>query len=499
MLQDPNQPERPVAVATGPIADAGAGQSEGAVALPRLGLPGLSASLPRPHFRVGRRTSGLAMAVLIVGTFAVVAAAAGGPSILVPRSNQLFPNWEAGPLHDIFSRLINDPQTLGLAFSGVLVAMTVAYGLVLASVRVVSMRTIAIVVIVLHAILLLSPPLQLTDTFNYLAYARLGALHHLNPYTHVIKQEFFDPVYQFTSWHNLKSPYGPLFTAFSYPLAFLPLPVAYWTIKVTTVLISLGFVAIVWQCARQLGRDPRFAVVFVAFNPIYLLYAVAGFHNDFFMLAAETGAISLLLARRDRAAGAALMVAVAIKFTAIVLLPFLLLGARTRARAIKVLVGAGVAVIPLVALELALFGLSIPNLSDQSSLLTGFSIPNVVGLLIGIGGGAPWLLRVATVAVVAVVGYEVYRRRDWLTGAGWSTLALIISLAWLVPWYVIWLLPLAALGSSVALRRVAVVLTVYLLFAFWPATAIYDSAHGINLLSSPVGQASASRQHKLAF
>ena len=63
----------------------------------------------------------------------------------------------------------------------------------------------------------------------------------------------------------------------------------------------------------------------------------------------------------------------------------------------------------------------------------------------------------------------------------------------------IWLLPLAALGNSVALRRVAVVLTVYLMVAFWPATAIYDSAHGINLLSSPVGQASASRQHKLAF
>ncbi len=499
MLQDPNQPERPVAMATGPIAGAGAGQSDRTVTLPRLGASGFAASLPRPHLRVGRRTCRVAIAVLILGTFAVVACAASGPSILVPRSNQLFPNWEAGPLHDIFSRLIDNPQTLGLAFSGVLVLMTVAYGLVLVSVRWLSMRTIAIVVVLLHVILLMSPPLQLTDTFNYLAYARLGALHHLNPYTHVIKQEFFDPVYQFTSWHNLKSPYGPLFTALSYPLSFMSLSAAYWTTKVATVLVSLGFVAIVWQCARQLGRDPRFAVVFVAFNPIFLLYAVAGFHNDFFMLAASTGAISLLLARRDRAAGAALMIAVAIKFTAIVLLPFLLLGARTRERAIKVLVGAGVAVIPLVAMELALFGLSIPNLSDQSSLLTGFSIPNVVGLLIGIGGGAPWLLRVATVAVVAVVGYEVYRRRDWLTGAGWSTFALIVSLAWLVPWYVIWLLPLAALGNSVALRRAAVVLTVYLMVAFWPATALYDSAHGINLLSSSVGQASASRQHKLAF
>src|SRR5262249_43008721 len=119
MLQDPHQPERPVAMTSGPIAGAGAGQSDGAVTLPRLRAPGLSASLPRPRFRVGRRTCRLAVAVLILGTFAVVAAAAGGPSILVPRSSQLFPNWEAGPLHDVIPRLIEDPQTLGLAFSGV--------------------------------------------------------------------------------------------------------------------------------------------------------------------------------------------------------------------------------------------------------------------------------------------------------------------------------------------------------------------------------------------
>jgi hypothetical protein len=103
------------------------------------------------------------------------------------------------------------------------------------------------------------------------------------------------------------------------------------------------------------------------------------------------------------------------------------------------------------------------------------------------------------VVVVLVVAYQLYRRHDWLTGAGWSTFALIASLAWLIPWYVIWLLPLAALSTSVALRRVAVALTVYLVLAFWPATALYTAKHGINLLSSPVGQASQARQHKLAF
>ncbi len=48
------------------------------------------------------------------------------------------------------------------------------------------MRTIVVTILALHAIVLFSPPLQLTDVFNYLGYARLGGLHHLSPYTHVI-------------------------------------------------------------------------------------------------------------------------------------------------------------------------------------------------------------------------------------------------------------------------------------------------------------------------
>ena len=209
-------------------------------------------------------------------------------------------------------------------------------------------------------------------------------------------------------------------------------------------------------------------------------------------------AIALLLARRDRAAGAALMIAIAVKFTAGLLLPFLLIAAHTRRRRIRVVVGAALAAIPLGAIIFALFGFAIPNLSQQSSLLTDFSIPNLFGLLIGVGGGTPGLLRVATVGVVLVVAHQVYRRRDWLSGAGWSTFALIASLAWLVPWYIVWLLPLAALGTSVRLRRVTVALTVFLIFAFAPATGLYLSEHGINPLGSSVGQASTSLQRKLA-
>jgi alpha-1,6-mannosyltransferase len=335
--------------------------------------------------------------------------------------------------------------------------------------------------------------------FNYLGYARLGGLHGLNPYTHVIGQEMHDPVFHYATWANLHSPYGELFTALTYPLARLPIPVAYWIVKVATVLLSLALVAIVCDCVKRLGRDPRYAAVLVGLNPIYLVYAVGGFHNDFFMLVPAIAAISLLLARRERAAGAALMLAVAVKFTAILLLPFLLVGAHTGRRRREVLIGAGLAAVALMVMSLALFGLSLPNLSDQSTLLTPFSFPNLFGYFIGVGGGTSGVLRLANIALIAVVVLLLRRRGDWISHAGWATVALIASLAWVMPWYVIWVLPLAALGSSVWLRRAALVMTVFLVLVFLPSSGKLWSLIHFNPLSGSAGQASQALQAKLSW
>ena len=65
----------------------------------------------------------------------------------------------------------------------------------------------------------------------------------------------------------------------------MPLPVAYWTLKVVDGAAQPRLHRRWCGSARASSAAiPRFAVVFVALNPIYLIYAVGGFHNDFFML-----------------------------------------------------------------------------------------------------------------------------------------------------------------------------------------------------------------------
>jgi Glycosyltransferase family 87 len=509
MRQEPGPLDGPSVLATSAggsalpaPAAATAAPGDATVGLPRfapLRVPRVLRSLRWPEVELGPTAGRIALATITFCVLAMVLFSTHGPTILVPRASQIFASWEAGPLYHLLGPVKVGATATNFALTGLILAMLASYLVALGALRALPMRLVIGCIVVVQLVLLLGPPFQLTDVPNYLGYARLGALHGLNPYTHVIGQEMHDPIYHFATWANLHSPYGELFTALSYPLAFLPIPVAYWIVKVATVSLSLVLIAIVCHCARRLGRDPRYAAALLGLNPIYLVYAVGGFHNDFFMLVPAIGAVALLVARRDRTAGAVLMLAVAVKFTAILLLPFLIVGAATGRRRRNVVIGAALAAIPLVVMSLALFGFSLPNLSQQSSLLTPFSFPNLFGYFLGLGGGSPGVLRLASVALVVVVVLLLRRRGDWISHAGWATVALIASLAWVMPWYVIWVLPLAALGSSIWLRRAALVMTVFLVLVFLPSSGKFWNLINFNPLSGSAGQTSQTLQAKLSW
>jgi hypothetical protein len=478
---------------------AGAASADATVDLGGIGRLTRPRALRVPKVLYEARAGKIALGTIVGGIFLMVLYSTHGPTILVPRSSVIFAPWEAGPLRFVLSGLHVGTAVTNYSLSALILTLLGAYAVALLAIRTLSTRMIVITIVAANLLLMLAPPFQLTDMGNYLGYARLGGLHGLNPYTSVIGQEMHDPIYHFATWNNLHSPYGELFTALSYPLAFLPIPVAYWIVKVVTVLLSLTFIGLVCWCAKRLGRDPRYAAVLVGLNPIYLVYAVGGFHNDFFMLVPLTASIAFLLARRDKSAGAMLVLAVAVKFSAVLLLPFLLVAARPARRRLGVIYGCILAGVPLLIMSLLLFGLSIPNLSQQGSLLTPFSFPNLFGYLIGVGGGTSGILRLADLALVVAVLLLLRDRGDWLSRAGWATFALIASLGWVMPWYVVWLLPLAALGTSVRLRRVALGLTVFLVLVFLPSSSKFWNLVDFNPLSGSAGQASSSLQGKLSW
>jgi hypothetical protein len=224
------------------------------------------------------------------------------------------------------------------------------------------------------------------------------------------------------------------------------------------------------------------AVLLVGLNPAWLVWGVGGAHNDSLMLLLQLGAVALWL-RGSEGPGAALAgLAVGVKAPAFLLLAFLVAGSRDRWRALTGAL-AGLAVVAVVSL--AVFGSLGPVTAarNQSQMHTNKSLLGQVERLLD----APSAIAHAQTPAAIVFGLVfaglllwVVRRgrtvrtpRDTLLGAGWATAALLLALTWELPWYVGWLLPLAALTGSGRLRLVALTFSGALLLAFVPPHYVF--------------------------
>ena len=61
-----------------------------------------------------------------------------------------------------------------------------------------------------------------------------------------------------------------------------------------------------------------------------------------------------------------------------------------------------------------------------------------------------------------------WRGGDWIRAAGWAAAGLLLATAWLLPWYLIWALPLAALSRDRPLQLLVLALTAFQLGARIP-------------------------------
>src|SRR5262249_7476148 len=75
-----------------------------------------------------------------------------------------------------------------------------------------------------------------------------------------------------------------------------------------------------------------------------------------------------------------------------------------------------------------------------------------------------------------------------LRASGWANVALLLTLSWVLPWYVLWVLPFAALSASRRLRVTALVLGVYLIVAWAPASSRRGTGVGLHQKKPSLGR-----------
>lgn len=233
-----------------------------------------------------------------------------GPWPIAP-SLLLFPGWDVIPPVPS-NTLTGTPdlalswQALALLTSG-FVTVFLAYLLALRYLpRLISRRFLMRSTLLLSLLFLLIPVVTSPDVYSYIAYARIGIMHGLNPLTTIPQAISTDVIYTYVSWVDQPSAYGPVWTLLT---CFFQLITALCQLgnlllamllllRAWGLLIHVCSVALIWSMAGSLQRltgtvsaEQRMrATLAFAWNPLLLLESCTNAHNDatllFFLLLA---------------------------------------------------------------------------------------------------------------------------------------------------------------------------------------------------------------------
>jgi hypothetical protein len=404
--------------------------------------------------------------ILLAASAEIVIDASVGHSGLIPRSPPI-----AGWISGIGERLGYRVFLIALLAACGSYACLLALALRAGSAAI-SKRTALLLIGGLHAIVFIGPILLSTDVFSYIAYARMGVEHGINPYLAGPSAIAKDPVFRFVGqdWRNTETAYGPLYTLISYPLAPLGLEGALWGMKAEALLASAGTLALTWRCARSRHLDPVAAVLIVGANPLYVIYALGGAHNDLIMMLMMMLGVALTLDSQGRGiregqAAAAVLAGALVKATVAVMLPFMILSRRRLAP----IAGALAALVAGGLLGYAVFGIHgidlVAALNRDAALVSTDSFANEIAHLFGKPGVFPVdhdLLKAALVLVALHLMWRTWRGYDWVAASGWTLLAISVTSTWLLAWYIVWPLPLAVISRD--RRLLAATLAVESLF-----------------------------------
>ncbi len=349
--------------------------------------------------------------------------------------------------------------------------------------------------------MLLSVPLFSRDAYSYLAQ---GALLRdgFDPYV-VGPIENPNVLLDNVSsvWTTTTAPYGPAFIL----IAKFVTVVVGDDMVAGTVLLRLcmlpGLALLIWaapRVARHIGANGAVALWICVLNPLVIIHLIGGVHNEMLMVGLMMAGIALIFAGRNITGCALIAVAVAIKATAILALPFMvwvwvrhLGGNRLRA-----FILAGVtALVTFVAVFGALSGLAgvglgwLTALQGSVRIINWLTVPTALTNLTdaALGSVLPVdfyaLLRVARLVGVGIILVSLpllwwrfrHTDREALQGIAWAMLVVVLFVPAALPWYYTW--PLAVV-SALAQSRSAVALiagaSTWIMLIFKP-----DGSHGM--------------------
>ncbi|MEZ0053895.1 alpha-1,6-mannosyltransferase [Mycobacterium sp. MAA66] len=353
--------------------------------------------------------------------------------------------------------------------------------------------------------LLLSAPVFSRDTYSYLAQ---GALLRdgLDPY--VVgpvdnPNSLLDNVSPI--WTTTTAPYGP---AFILVAKFVTMIVGNHVVQGTMLLrlcMLPGLIMLIWaapRVARHVGANGAAALWICVLNPLVIIHLMGGVHNEMLMVGLMMAAIALTFGARPIAGVSLIAVAVAVKATAGLALPFMVWVWTRQLRqrfswgpvaAFAAATAASAVIFSVVFAVLSLLagvGLGwLTALAGSVKIINWLTVPTAAANLIHAIGGLFMpvsfyaVLDVLRITGIAVIGISLpllwwrfrHTDREALIGIALAMLVVVLFVPAALPWYYTWPLAVASalLQSRAAIAAIAGFST-WIMVIFKP-----DGSHGM--------------------
>nr|WP_285555238.1 polyprenol phosphomannose-dependent alpha 1,6 mannosyltransferase MptB [Actinoplanes regularis] len=257
------------------------------------------------------------------------------------------------------------------------------------------------------------------------------------------------------TWRAAPAPYGPVFLVLAAVAAKAGGSLT-GTVAMLRLIAVLG-VAAIGAClpslARRCGVPVERALWLVLACPLVLTHLVSGTHNDAVMVALLVGGLAVAASGRAWPAGVLFGLAMGVKITAVVALPFaIFLIPRAWWRAGLELAGGAVGALAVVSLGSGL-GLGwVGALAESGVSVQWTSPPTAIGMTLELCGVPHAVAVTRVLGIIALAGVLAWLfRRAWRGGdpllhAGLALAATVLLAPVFHPWYAIW--PLAVLAAT---------------------------------------------------
>ncbi|MGB3602923.1 polyprenol phosphomannose-dependent alpha 1,6 mannosyltransferase MptB [Gordonia sp. (in: high G+C Gram-positive bacteria)] len=424
----------------------------------------------------------------------------------VPRNNPTLANLGLEPMTYGHGKTLS-----GMAFWTGVALMVIAWVQIGRDHQRMSLRATMVTIGAWTAPLMVAIPTFSRDVYAYLGQATVlmegfdpytdGPAHHPGPIVDSMAQ----------IWAPTTSPYSPGFMLLLRGIVGITGDNVFAGVFLIRVALLPGLLLTMWavpRIAEHFGASRRLGLWLVLLNPMLLLHLVAGPHLELLMMGFLAAGVALALRGQHVAGLLTLGLALSVKITAGIAIPFIMWiwldHLRKRREAdphysgepitwrdrIGIFFATGAIPVAVFGAFTAILGLGIGwtnGLSYASRIINPFTIPIFIGHIITYVA-APWTAlnlqpvlevtrAIGSAALALILVYLWWRsrrnERDAMAGMAWAMLALLLLEPSTLPWYYTWVACLAvAFVLPMWVRQVVVGISTFYLIVFQPDDSI---------------------------